>query len=390
MIIGADVNAHAGESPAATDGTATSALQDFFTLIQEGGNRAMSDNAYHEGATATGSGASQDSIIQRNLLATGVAGHASHDAGDSGGHIRIAANMLYGHHSISLSDADSFAYGLDAVAGTANGGGLGASAQHNDIVTGTSSNDRLSGGGGHDRLTGGMGADTMAGGMGDDTYYVDNAGDVAVEKPGEGLDHIFSSISFTLPDHVENLTLTGQTAGHGKGNPLANTITGNATGNALSGDGGNDRLYGGHGRDHMTGDAGSDTLYGGSGSDILEGGDGDDRLVGNADADILYGDAGADWFAFTRPSDSTPLMRDTIGDFNQSEGDRIDLSALSRGTFSFIGTDDLRSDGSGQLNYHYSGTDTVIGVDGDGNGQADMQISLIGHVALTANDFVLQ
>ena len=63
-----------------------------------------------------------------------------------------------------------------------------------------------------------------AGGTGDDVFFVDNTGDVVVELAGEGNDTVVSSLrSYTLLDHVENLTLTGS-ALDGAGNAAANRI----------------------------------------------------------------------------------------------------------------------------------------------------------------------
>ena len=60
-----------------------------------------------------------------------------------------------------------------------------------------------------------------------------------IERAGDGEDLVKSGITFTLPDHVENLTLTLSLDGEpdGTGNALANEIIGNSDANALDGKG---------------------------------------------------------------------------------------------------------------------------------------------------------
>jgi trimeric autotransporter adhesin len=116
-------------------------------------------------------------------------------------------------------------------------------------------------------LDGGLGADTLKGGKGDDTYVVDNLGDIITENANEGNDSVQSSVSYTLSNNVENLSLTGNAAINGTGNTLNNNLIGNAANNVLDGGAGADNLIGGLGNDVLKGAAGADTLTGGDGSD---------------------------------------------------------------------------------------------------------------------------
>jgi Ca2+-binding RTX toxin-like protein len=100
----------------------------------------------------------------------------------------------------------------------------------------------------------------MSGGSGNDTYIVDDAGDTVSEVFNAGLDSVISSIDYVLPEHVENLTLSGA-AIMASGNAATNRLTGTASANVVAGFGGND------------------TLIGGGGDDLLDGGEGDDTFV---------------------------------------------------------------------------------------------------------------
>ncbi|MFZ3019434.1 MAG: VCBS domain-containing protein [Gallionella sp.] len=152
-------------------------------------------------------------------------------------------------------------------------GGAGA-----DTLFAAAGDDSLIGGDGNDMLDGGTGTDTMQGGAGDDTYVVDNAGDLAIENPGEGIDNVQSGINYTLTDNVENLTLTGTASINGIGNTLDNVIVGNTGNNVLSGLDGNDTL---------TGNVGNDTLDGGLGTDAMAGGAGNDTYVVDNAGDVV-------------------------------------------------------------------------------------------------------
>lgn len=140
------------------------------------------------------------------------------------------------------------------------------------LLQGTSGNDNLIGDAGGQTLDGGLGADTMEGRTGDDTYLVDNTGDLVKEVAGGGYDTVKSSVSYTLPDEVEALTLTGTANIDGTGNTLANRIVGNSGNNVLNGGGGTDTLIGGAGNDTYIVDDGADRVLEspGEGTDTVQ------------------------------------------------------------------------------------------------------------------------
>lgn len=139
----------------------------------------------------------------------------------------------------------------------------------NDTLTGQAGNDILYGQSGNDNLDGGTGNDTLYGGKGDDTYTVDSTTDVVNENLSEGTDLVKSSVTHTLRDNVENLTLTGTTAINGTGNALNNIIIGNSAVNTLSGGAGDDTLNGGAGNDKLIGGLGNDIYVVDSTSDAV-------------------------------------------------------------------------------------------------------------------------
>ena len=109
-----------------------------------------------------------------------------------------------------------------------------------DLLMGFAGDDQLTGLAGDDHLDGGTGIDTMVGGLGDDVYVVDAISDEVTENLNEGIDAVHSSVTHTLGENVENLTLTGPGAIDGTGNALDNILTGNSAANILAGGAGND------------------------------------------------------------------------------------------------------------------------------------------------------
>jgi len=240
----------------------------------------------------------------------------------------------------------------------------------NDIIYGSSGDDRLFGlagddalygYAGNDSLYGGSGNDTLVGGTGDDSYFVSSPTTTIIENAGEGYDTVYSYVNFTLPENVEVLYLYG--AGlTGKGNDQGDTIFGDGTF--------------------------ANTLIGGTGDDYIVGGSGNDTIAGGGGADLMYGQGGADTFVFSALSDASVGAPPTIGDFTEGV-DKVDLSGIAAAyheSLTFIGSDPF-SNQPGQVHEYFSGSDTIIEGDVDGDGQPDFQIQLYGNITLQANDF---
>ncbi|WP_228156321.1 putative Ig domain-containing protein [Acinetobacter seifertii] len=139
----------------------------------------------------------------------------------------------------------------------------------NNVIIGNSAINTLTGGAGDDYLDGGVGADKLLGGTGNDSYVIDNTGDIVTENTGEGIDIVLSSITYTLGNNLENLTLTGSTAINGTGNALNNVIVGNSAINTLTGGAGDDYVDGGAGADKLLGGLGNDTYVIDNSGDIV-------------------------------------------------------------------------------------------------------------------------
>jgi parallel beta-helix repeat protein len=160
-------------------------------------------------------------------------------AGEGIDHVRSSAKYTLGANVENLTLTGS---------AVINGYGNGL----DNVLTGNAAANNLESFGGADTINGGGGADTLQGGDGNDVYIVNNAGVLIVEKANGGLggyDHVFSSVSYTLPEQVEEITLTGTADLTAVGNSGVNTLNGNAGHNILSGGGGADRMKGGLGND---------------------------------------------------------------------------------------------------------------------------------------------
>jgi Ca2+-binding RTX toxin-like protein len=246
-----------------------------------------------------------------------------------------------------------------------------------DTLSGKGGNDHLIGLGGQDYLFGGAGADILDGGESNDTYgLLDDTTDTIIDSGGD--DWILTYNALNLEDYpqIENVRQMKPYDGR--------ELRGNELNNEMSDGRGNNALFGGAGWDRLDGGWGDDFLNGGTGQDYLTGGLGNDR------------------FDFTSPEDSPlgELNRDYIQDFTQGE-DTLHFGLMdanekhtSNQAFDFIG-DAAFTGEAGQLRYElglYSDgvhKITLISGDTDGDGSADFEIQLWGHVTLTEADFIL-
>ncbi|MHB0985580.1 MAG: Ig-like domain-containing protein [Sulfuricella sp.] len=397
--------------------------------------------------------AGNDTLIGNcgNDLLDGGAG-ADAMAGGAGDDTYIVDNVGDAVMELASEGIDTVYSSIDYTLG-ANVENLTLTGMDNLSGTGNELDNILLGNAGNNLIDGDAGADSMAGGLGDDAYIVDNAGDLVVEQFNEGLDHVYSSISYVLPQHVENLTLTGPSTSSGQasaidgtGNGLDNIIVGNAASNVLDGAAGADTLIGGAGDDtYIVDNAGDqtvelagegiDTVYSsvswalagnvenltltgtntidGSGNEldnIIIGNGADNRLIGNAGNDSLFGNAGNDVLdggtdndiLYGGVGDDTYIWRkgdglDTIADMGGNDtvrfGDALNLDNLALRVTSENGIytahvralDDCGCEMDGQ------GFDFAVGVDANGGYVSPIeQFRLADGTQLTFDDLLIK
>ena len=320
-----------------------------------------------------------------------------------------------------------------------------------NVLKGGAGADILVGGLGNDTLDGGKGNDYLAGGAGNDTYYVDNEEDEVIELEKEGIDTVISSVTYTLTDYVENLTLTGKSNINGTGNDLDNIIIGNSGANTLTGNAGNDTLDGKAGADRLIGGTGDDIYYvdnvkdvvieeenegidtvyssvtytltdhvenlilsgtkaingtgnaldnliiGNTGNNILKGGEGNDTLYGGLGNDTLYGGAGSDKFVFNTTLNASK-NKDTIKDFNVLD-DTIELEnaifekLTATGLLNFDNfvstTDGKAKDSDDYIVYNKKTGQLFYDADGNGKGAGVLFAVVENKADLTNADFTV-
>ncbi|NRR32214.1 hypothetical protein HSX11_18730 [Oxalobacteraceae bacterium] len=245
-------------------------------------------------------------------------------------------------------------------------------------------NDSLIGTDGSDDFADSAGNDTLAGGKGDDSYTVADAGDLVVEKAGEGNDSVRTTLSkYTLTANVETLQYLGDGSFAGTGNERNNLITGSVGGDTLLGLAGDDTLSGADGNDRLDGGSGNDLLAGGNGNDSLLGGDGNDTLAAGAGTDTVDGGAGSNQLWLDSNFDGFTIARTAANEIrivNAASGE--DLVVRNVASFAFgnevtktwaemiyntastLGESLVGSAGADTLD-GLAGADTLIGLGGD-------------------------
>ena len=298
-----------------------------------------------------------------------------------------------------------------------------------DTLNGGAGNDILDGGSGADTLDGGSGINSLSGGSGNDRLKINASGSGSSIDGGTDIDtlEVSGAVSLGSIASVEaidlaagaTLTLTGTQFDTGLA--VNSAITGNGSltinmdagvnffatlmsfaagvGVTVNGTSGIDVIKGALGAAiTVNGGDGIDQIRGGNLADSIFGDGGNDKIMGLGGADQLTGGAGADQFRYLFTNDSgLGTAADRILDFTNGE-DKLDFRVLDadpntagRQALSFIGTAAFGATGSAQLRYADSGGDTLVQIDLNGDGAADMEIVLVGHAgqALTGTDFLL-
>jgi len=255
-------------------------------------------------------------------------------------------------------------------------------------------------------IDGGAGADMMLGGRGSETYIVDNVGDAIQDIAG--MDQVLSSVSYVLPDKVENLTLQEAAIG-ATGNALANIIYGNANDNVIDGAGSADAMAGGAGNDTYFVDSNGDTVTenahegtdlvyslasftlsanienltltgsssrsatGNNLSNIIIGNDGSNAINGGGGADTMTGGLGNDTYYVDNAGDvvtegasaGTDLVHSTISCTLGANLENLTLSGLAaNGTGNEL-ANQIRGTNSANILDGAAGNDLLVGNGGD-------------------------
>ena len=413
------VDASASFTVTSSDGVLISSQSLVIAIAQDGITESMGDDALTGtvGGDVFNSLAGNDSI-DGGLGADSMNGGLGNDryvVDNSADNVVEVAGIGSGIDSVE----SSISYGL-----TANVENLTLTGASVINALGNTLNNVLTGNDTANVLDGRVGADTLIGGLGNDLYAVENSGDQVIESLGSGIDKVNSSISYSLADNVENLTLIGVGVINGFGNTLNNVLRGNDAANVMDGRVGVDTLIGGLGNDLYAVDNNGDkvienldggidkvnssisytltdnvenlTLVGsasinGTGNDlnnVLLGNSADNILDGGLGYDVLTGGAGSDIFQLLN------LSKDKITDFVVGQ-DHVELASSVFSSLNYTGQLHAENFAIGTKAVDatdyliYNSVNGVLSYDEDGSGLgAATQIAVLGvNLALTNVDF---
>lgn len=305
--------------------------------------------------------------VHGSALADNLAGGAGVDTlrGFDGNDVlrgRGGADRLDGGNGLDIASYTDSAAAVQVDLRT--GQGAGGDAAGDRLI----SIETLHGSGHADGLAGGVGADTLRGFDGDDVLR--GRGGADLMEGGDGID----TVTYTDSAQGVDVDLT--------------------TGIGIGGDAAGDRLTS---IETLHGSNLADRLIGAAGAETLRGFGGDDRLSGGGGADLLEGGGGADVFVYTSITDSAGAAgRDTIGDFNRAEGDRIDLTRIDADpdvagvqAFRFLGNQAFDGAAGALTVQVLTASTSLVLIDVDGDLVRDMEIVVRGIGAGAAGDFVL-
>jgi Ca2+-binding RTX toxin-like protein len=318
-----------------------------------------------------------------------------------------------------------------------------------DILSGGGGDDTIYGGAGDDRIDAGDGLDYVEGGAGNDSIggfqgeFFGGSGNDRITGGqylygGSGNDYLTSDL--TIPEHD-----------FPRPNPASTRIMDGGLGDdifKIYGDNDDDpgkfaAIVGGDGYDilryqahfyayfqmsiyaanlsgveeiqNQFGSSGYLSILGSSGDDILDfasikvtapvtirGGAGNDEIAlssglaveGGAGKDDMTGSVGVNRFEFLDMADSgLGNNADIIRSFTSGQ-DKIDFSPEfstpdTTPNFTYLGTKAFTATGKAELRYFVDGANSWIQADADGNGVADLELSMIGIQQFVAADFIL-
>ena len=162
---------------------------------------------------------------------------------DPSGRVTIPGSN--GNLILTSSNGDSLVAGSgqDTVIAWGNNDTLNAGTG-GTVIYAEGTSDRVIGGAATDSLIGYGANTTLVGGGGQETLIVENTSTVVTVSAGIGHDTVLSSVSYTVPNNVSVLTLTGTASLTATGNASNDLITGNAGGDVFIAGAGVDTLIG--------------------------------------------------------------------------------------------------------------------------------------------------